>query len=58
MEQKGNVDGMNILLQLISLPELEHPVVIQFMEKENTLPFVDYYFMIKELKGGIPFDNA
>ena len=43
MEQKGNVDGMNILLQLISLPELEHPVVIQFMEKENTLPFVDYY---------------
>lgn len=58
MYQKGNVDGMNILLQPISLPELEHPVVIQFMEKENTLPFVDYYFMIKELKSGIPFDNA
>ncbi len=56
MNQKGK--EVAELLQQIILPELEHPTVVQFMEEENITPFVDYYFMIKELKNNVPFDDA
>lgn len=56
--QKGEGNGIKELLQEITLPALELPAVTRFMEEQGATPFVDYYFMIQELKNGIPFADA
>ena len=55
---RGEGSGVSELLNQITLPELNQPTVMQFMEEENMTSFVDYYFMIKELKNGVSFDDA